>query len=401
GNLSYDGLFYKTYDAEGRLVKDSSSPSNVLTYQYDAFNRRVQKNLNGILYKYTYSGISQIEERNGATNSLLSHTVFSDFLSPVLIEKNSNTYYYHQNELNSVEAITNSSGSLTERYQYDVYGKATIYDGSNNIISSSIAGNHFAYTGQEYDSANGNYRFHYRNYSPATGTFDQRDLIGYGDGTGMYQYVHDNPANGIDIFGLKDCPPESKGSTDAVAIVFEITGQTSNLTSILEVLQRSGITNLGGLTKLSTLGELTQSLSNSDLLKTVNGSGVNGFLLPLNALGAVTSALDLHDNFNTNSYAKNTENVLGLVSGTASTGVGVAGLGGAAAQGTLELAAAGGGGALLLFAGAGTAGGLAGAGAVNLLWKGFTHFTDAGSQSLSETAEQGEGFMADYIKNRA
>jgi|GEM_PF-742698 len=401
GNLTYDGLFYKTYDAERRLIKDSSSPSNVLTYQYDAFNRRVQKNLNGTLYKYTYSGIAQIEERNGITNDLLSRTVFSDFLSPVSMEKNNNSYYYHQNDLNSVEAITNGSGSLTERYQYDVYGKPTIYDGSNNVIPSSIAGNRFAYTGQEYDSANGNYQFHFRNYSPATGTFNQRDLIGYADGTGMYQYVHDNPANGIDIFGLQDCPPEKDGSTDLAPIVFEITGQTSNLTSILEVLQRSGVTNLGGLTKLSTLGELTQALSNSNLLKTVNGSGVNGFLLPLNALGAVTSAMDLGANFNTNSYAKNTENVSNVVSGTAATGVGVAGLNGVVAEGTLGLAATGGGGALLLFAGAGTAGGLAGAGVVNLLWKGFTHFTDAGSMSLSETAEQGEGFMADYIKNRA
>lgn len=210
GNLSYDGSFYKTYDAEGRLLKDSSSPSNVLIYQYDAFNRRVQKFFNGTPYKYSYSGLSQIEERNGITNILTGRTVFTNFLTPVLNEKNNNSYYYHQNELNSVEALTNSAGSLTERYQYDVYGKQIIYDGSNNIIPSSFAGNRFGFTGQEYDSANGNYRFHFRNYSPATGTFNQRDLIGYADGMGMYQYVHDNPANGVDIFGLKDCPEDEK-----------------------------------------------------------------------------------------------------------------------------------------------------------------------------------------------
>lgn len=210
GNLAYDGIFYKTYDAEGRLLKDSSSPINVLSYQYDALNRRVQKNMNGTPVKYSYSGLAQIEERDGITNNITGKTIFTSFLSPVLNEKNGNSYFYHQNELNSVEAITNSSGNLTERYQYDVYGKPTIYDGANNIIPSSLAGNRFAYTGQEYDSANGNYRFHFRNYSPATGTFNQRDLIGYADGMGMYQYVHDNPANGIDIFGLKDCPEEEK-----------------------------------------------------------------------------------------------------------------------------------------------------------------------------------------------
>lgn len=235
GNLTYDGTFYKTYDAEGRLLKDSSSLSNVLTYQYDAFNRRVQKIFNGTPYKYSYSGLAQIEERNGVTNNLIGRTVFTKFLSPVLNEKNNNSYYYHQNELNSVEAITNDAGSLTERYQYDVYGKATIYDGSNNLIASSLAGNRFAYTGQEYDSANGNYRFHFRNYSPSTGTFSQRDLIGYADGMGMYQYVHDNPANGIDILGLKKCPDEQLQIGD-ITVTQLIVDQTSNTGFLLSVV---------------------------------------------------------------------------------------------------------------------------------------------------------------------
>lgn len=203
GNLTYDGIFYKTYDAEGRLLKDSSSPANVLTYQYDAFNRRVYKNMNGVPFRYSYSGLSQIEERDGITNNITGKTIFTGFLTPVWNEKNNNSYYYHQNELNSVEAISNSSGNLTERYQYDVYGKPVIYDASNNIIAASIAGNRFGFTGQEYDSSTGSYRFHFRNYSPSTGTFNQRDLIGYGDGMGMYQYVGNDPANGIDVLGLQ------------------------------------------------------------------------------------------------------------------------------------------------------------------------------------------------------
>ncbi len=241
GNLTYDGIFYKTYDAEGRLLKDSSSPSNILAYQYDAFNRRVQKFFNGVPYKYSYSGLTQIEERNGVTDSLRGRTIFANFLSPVLNEKNNTSYYYHQNEVSSVEAITNSTGNLTERYQYDIYGKPTIYDGSGNVIPSSTAGNRFAYTGQEYDSANNSYRFQFRNYSPSTGTFNQRDLIGYADGMGMYQYVHDNPANGIDIFGLKDCPP---GETNKTPV--------TNLKSVEELETYGGhyTTTLGLLNEL-------------------------------------------------------------------------------------------------------------------------------------------------------
>ncbi len=268
GNLTYDGAFYKTYDAEGRLLKDSSSTSNVLTYQYDAFNRRVQKNFNGTPYKYSYSGLAQIEERNGVTNSLTGRTVFANFLSPVLNEKNNNSYYYHQNELNSVEAITNDAGSLTERYQYDVYGKPTIYDGSNNLLASSLAGNRFAYTGQEYDSANSSYRFHFRNYSPSTGNFSQRDLIGYEDGMGMYQYVHDNPANGIDILGLK-CPDnDTPHPWWDFGSVTGILGEVAN--------------------DISTAGGLTSILSLADKLKKVQFLGGFSFQAE-SAFGSIAS----------------------------------------------------------------------------------------------------------------
>ncbi len=209
GNLTYDGSFYKTYDALGRLQKDSSSPANVLTYLYDAFGRRVQKNYNGNLLKYTFAGLAQIEERDGA-GIIKNKTIFSNFITPVVNEKNGNSFYYHQNELNSVEAITNGNGSLAEKYEYDVYGKQTILDSLGNPMPTSITGNRFGYTGQVYDSATASNKFLFREYNPSTGTFNERDLIGYADGMGMYQYVHNNPANGIDVFGLAEDPCAEK-----------------------------------------------------------------------------------------------------------------------------------------------------------------------------------------------
>jgi RHS repeat-associated protein len=91
-----------------------------------------------------------------------------------------------------------------ERYQYDVFGRLSRFDSLNNPLAGSITGNRYGFTGQEFDSATNSYRFYYRNYSPETGLFNQRDLIEYQDGMGMYQYVKNNPANGIDIWGL-DC----------------------------------------------------------------------------------------------------------------------------------------------------------------------------------------------------
>lgn len=219
GNLSFDGLFHKFYDPEGRLIKDSSAAGTVLSYQYDALGRRVHKTLNGTMLKYSFAGMELIEERDGVTGTIKNKTIFSNFLTPVANEKDNNLYYYHQNELNSVEAITNQQGRLLEKYEYDVYGKMSIYDSLNNPLTGSLTGNRFGFTGQVYDSATGNYKFFFREYNPETGLFNQRDLIGYADGMGMYQYVHNNPANGIDVLGLEDCPEQEKGIVDKTETV--------------------------------------------------------------------------------------------------------------------------------------------------------------------------------------
>ena len=233
GNTTFDGSFHKKYDSENRLIKDSASPVNVIAYTYDAFNRRVIKSLNGNNLKYTYSGLAQIEERDAA-NLLLNSTVFTNFLSPVVNDKNGGRYFYHTNELNSVEGISNANGNIAELYRYDVYGKQSRYDSAGNAMAASITGNRVGFTGQEYDSASGNYRFFFRNYSPTTGVFAQRDLIEYEDGMGMYQYVGNNPANGVDIFGLEEANKRCEtSSTTTISDAYDIYSNTKTTFEIL------------------------------------------------------------------------------------------------------------------------------------------------------------------------
>lgn len=245
GNLTYDGIFYKTYDAENRLIKDSSSPASVITYGYDAINRRIIKTINGNTLKYTYSGVAPIEERN-SSNVLLNRTIFNGFLSPVMNEKNGNKFYYHPNEMGSVEAISNNSGRLMESYRYDVYGQLSRFDSLSNPLASSLTGNRFGFTGQEYDSASNSYRFFYRNYSPETGVFNQRDLIEYVDGLGMYQYVGNNPANGVDVWGLQEqCSGDflqsmSAGMGGNYIVLWDETFIGDNLDNLIQVLSDEG-----------------------------------------------------------------------------------------------------------------------------------------------------------------
>ncbi|PVD52724.1 hypothetical protein DC498_07270 [Terrimonas sp.] len=226
GNLVFDGVYHKFYNGAGQLIKDSSGINNVHTYTYDAFGRRVTKTIAGASYKYTYSGLTAVEERDAA-DQILNQTVFADFLNPVLNKKNNASFYYHRNELGSIEAVTDAGGQISERYLYDAYGKPSIFNSSNQPVAGSVTGNRFGLTGQEYDSATASYRFFYRTYSPDLGVFNQRDLIEYEDGMGMYQYVGNNPANGLDILGLKDCYEEKNNTDKKVVEYFVLTGSTA------------------------------------------------------------------------------------------------------------------------------------------------------------------------------
>lgn len=241
GNLIFDGKYHKSYDAEGRLLKDSSSPVNVIGYQYDALNRCVKKTVNGVAFHYTFAGIASIEETAASSGIVLNKTIFYNFLTPVANENNNRLFYYHQNESNSVEAITSQQGNLFERYEYDVYGRTSIFDSVNMPVPGSKAGNRFGFTGQWLDSASGNYKFLFRDYNPSTGLFYQRDLIGYADGMGMYQYVHNNPANGIDVFGLKDCPEDKKFNEIEQKVFDEHSHWLNRLAIIQQELKRMNI----------------------------------------------------------------------------------------------------------------------------------------------------------------
>ena len=107
--------------------------------------------------------------------------------------------YFHRNQQYSVVALTDSTGSINERYNYDAYGTLTISDANGVVRTASVEGNRYTYTGRELDEILGLYHFRARVYDSVNGRFCSRDSIGYKDGNSLYSAFF--AFRGTDAFG--------------------------------------------------------------------------------------------------------------------------------------------------------------------------------------------------------
>ncbi|HME00025.1 MAG TPA: RHS repeat-associated core domain-containing protein [Terriglobia bacterium] len=217
GNLTADSLYTYAYDEENRLtlVTRKSDSRMVGQYQYDALSRRVQKIADPATpstpttTQYFYDDARVIEEQNGGGTQ--ATYVYGNYIDEVLtMDRPAGTpYYYHQNELWSVEAVTDSTGTPAERYSYDVYGFVTVTNGTGTSISQnawntphSAIGNPWVFTGRQLDEETGLHFYRARYYDPNKGRFLQRDPVEDEDWMDLYEYVSDMPTFAADPLGL-------------------------------------------------------------------------------------------------------------------------------------------------------------------------------------------------------
>ena len=242
GNETDDGTYLYTYDALNRLTSVTLKSSGLLiaVYSYDALGRRIQKvvtnsgSLDGTT-DYYYDGSQDIEEHNGS-GKLTQQYVYGGGPNQVLVMDRNLTggptatapgdqrLFYYQNALGSVMALTDAAARILEAYQYDAYGRQTIFSpgtsgvvvfGSADVVTPgglSLLGNPFLFTGQMLDGETGLYYYRSRFYNPAQGRFISRDPLGppnasnaldiVNDGS-WYSYVDNNPAGYVDPTGLQ------------------------------------------------------------------------------------------------------------------------------------------------------------------------------------------------------
>jgi len=208
------------YDQDNRLTQlKQGTAALVADFTYDALGRRIEKieyaSPSNITTRYTYDGWRVLTETDQA-DAVQRDYVYGNYIDEAVMMIDADDHYYAHDHLFSVTALLNNIGQVTERYEYNAYGKATVFtdDGADDIwftsddttANTSAQNNPYTFTGQRLDAFDSDslHIMYYKNryYDTETGRFLQTDPKEYVDSLNLYLYAHSNPIVWIDSDGL-------------------------------------------------------------------------------------------------------------------------------------------------------------------------------------------------------
>jgi RHS repeat-associated protein len=201
GNMTNNGTG-QTYlwDAENRLVKITYADGSSTSFSYDGISRRTritERNTSNAITsdkRYVWSGGNQpAEERDATTNAVTKR--FFEVGEQRIGGADAGLYYYATDHLGSVREVTNSSGTLVARYDFDLWGKRTKLTGT---LDTEVG-----FTGHHHHAKSGLVLTWFRAYDAEAGRWLSADPLGEGGGLNLYAYCYGNPLNLYDPDGMR------------------------------------------------------------------------------------------------------------------------------------------------------------------------------------------------------
>ena len=192
------------WDAANRLIgitqMSASNYYRVSQFTYDGLGRRVeidelQNNNLVIAKKFVWCGTELCEERD-ATGANVTKRFFPQGQQNITLNSQPSTLnlFYTRDHLGSIREMTDGSGTIHARYDYDPYGRRTKASGDLEAD--------FGFTGLYFHPTSGLHLALYRAYDANAGRWLNRDPISERGGLNLYDYVGNNPLDHRDRLGL-------------------------------------------------------------------------------------------------------------------------------------------------------------------------------------------------------
>jgi RHS repeat-associated protein len=243
GNLTYDGRWNYSWDAENRLTRMQTThaaatagvPRQRLDFVYDSQNRRVSKTVSTsndgstwtlasdlrFLYdgwnliaeyemmhfgEYTYFlrqathvwgvYLSDTPQGAGGVGGLLSSTLTAEDQSGY------SSYYPAFDGNGNVCAWVGQSGTLVGRMDYSPFGQLIAQYKFTQPSDTTLSRLHFGFSTKYTDAEAGFLYYGRRYYGPVDARWLSADPIGEDGGLNLYGFVGNDGVNGIDMLGL-------------------------------------------------------------------------------------------------------------------------------------------------------------------------------------------------------
>ena len=104
-----------TYDVDNRLVQLLTPNSQLVSYYYDPFGRRLWKEINGVRTNYFYADEGLIGEYDASGNEIKTYGYKPDSTwttDPVFMKQGAEYYFYHNDHLGTPMIMTDISGNV-------------------------------------------------------------------------------------------------------------------------------------------------------------------------------------------------------------------------------------------------------------------------------------------------
>jgi RHS repeat-associated protein len=215
-NLLSSSVVAYEWDAANRLVAIQRTATNRTEFAYDGMSRRtkISEINSGVTntVRLLWCGAEICEERDSSGG-----TVNKKYLAQG-VQVSTNAYFYTRDHLGSIREMTDNSGTIRARYDYDPYGRRTKLSGD---LEADLG-----FTGHYYHSPSGLHLAWYRAYDADLGRWLSRDPVANAEllpeGPNLYAYVRNDPTNLLDPTGEGIVLPVVGGACIAACVGFDL-----------------------------------------------------------------------------------------------------------------------------------------------------------------------------------